>query len=377
MEFTNDNITDFISGMISLGGGDYVEAGPEKFVMMKSGKNHEGVLEDGTTRKFAVYGTTAPNVIVINPFAEGESNSSRENWFYRSRNLWLATLVRKCVLTVLEVGVRAHARKQEEQKDDKKFVKYLGKYAHNCTAKTMEDFKKIAPVAKPTEFFNIYYSKSKCTAEVKCNLFRDSTRKSFPNVTDATWEALQAVMLKVLGVKDLNEFTFKTDSMNIPVLHSFTNVYLQIFDNMHDIMKLVGIENIETDKIRSHLPMLEAYHQRAKWCSSVSSVVSTEEAQKAAPSKSVIPSALGATAPAVWNTGLPAALSQSIQPAAYTPPQALPAALGATNAPVAPLPACMMQQPVMQPQMMQPSMLPSSLAAQQPSLPAVLRMNMF
>ena len=141
--------------------------------MMKSGKNHEGVLEDGTTRKFAVYGTTAPNVIVINPFAEGESNSSRENWFYRSRNLWLATLVRKCVLTVLEVGVRAHARKQEEQKDDKKFVKYLGKYAHNCTAKTMEDFKKIAPVAKPTEFFNIYYSKSKCTAEVKCNLFRD------------------------------------------------------------------------------------------------------------------------------------------------------------------------------------------------------------
>ena len=38
MEFTNDNITDFISGMISLGGGDYVEAGPEKFVMMKSGK---------------------------------------------------------------------------------------------------------------------------------------------------------------------------------------------------------------------------------------------------------------------------------------------------------------------------------------------------
>ena len=375
MEFTNDNITDFISGMISLGGGDYVEAGPEKFVMMKSGKNHEGVLEDGTTRKFAVYGTTAPNVIVINPFAEGESNSSRENWFYRSRNLWLATLVRKCVLTVLEVGVRAHARKQEEQKDDKKFVKYLGKYAHNCTAKTMEDFKKIAPVAKPTEFFNIYYSKSKCTAEVKCNLFRDSTRKSFPNVTDATWEALQAVVLKVLGVKDLNEFTFKTDSMNIPV--SFTNVYLQIFDNMHDIMKLVGIENIETDKIRSHLPMLEAYHQRAKWCSSVSSVVSTEEAQKAAPSKSVIPSALGATAPAVWNTGLPAALSQSIQPAAYTPPQALPAALGATNAPVAPLPACMIQQPMMQQQMMQPSMLPSSLAAQQPSLPAVLRMNMF
>ena len=37
----------------------------------------------------------------------------------------------------------------------------------------------------------------------------------------------------------------------------------------------------------------------------------------------------------------------------------------------------MIQQPMMQQQMMQPSMLPSSLAAQQPSLPAVLRMNMF
>ena len=44
MEFTNDNITDFISGMISLGGGDYVEAGPEKFVMMKSGKNQVSLI---------------------------------------------------------------------------------------------------------------------------------------------------------------------------------------------------------------------------------------------------------------------------------------------------------------------------------------------
>lgn len=389
MEFNNSNITDFISGLISLGGGEYVEA-ETKLIVGADDKPRKLPLEDGTERQLAVYGTTVPNVIIINPFAEGEANSARNNWFYRSRGTLLALVIRKCIIKTLEVGERAHARKQSEEKNDKKFVKYLGKHAHACTAKALADFKKIASLNKPTEFFNIYYNKKKGVAEVKCNLFRDESKEIYPNISDTTWDALRAVTLKVLGVKDLEDYTYKPSSIDIPVLESFTNIMLQIFDNMKDIMKLCDIKNTETKDIRTHLSMLDAYHQRAKWCNSVSAVVPTAEIQKQEV-KNAIPSVLGTAAPAVWNSGLPSAFGQPVQQVTCPSPQAIPAALGGTipsmgAMPMMPaqpvsmtgVPAAIGQvQPMYAPQPVSMTGVPGCVFGNTSGIPAVLQASMF
>lgn len=351
MSFSDKNITDFISGMIMLGGGNQVTDDDNKMILNMKDENCTLTLDDNTQRNLAVFGTKSPDVIIINPFAEGESNSSRNNWFYHSRNILLACMVAKCVKKVLEAGARAHSKKVKEEKNDKKFIPYLSKYASACDSKTVDEFQRL--IKTPTDFFMIYYNKKKRQAEIRSNLFREESKTIYSSIRVATWEALRNILLKILGVKDLAEYNTPSKSCNIPVLESFTNVYLNIFDNMKEILELCDVKNIDTSAIRSHLSMLDAYHQRAKWCMSTLSIVSAEKKKEEAAKearKSALPPALANTTP--WSIpgmpSLPPALTQTpVTPC--VPVQGVCAPLPVQQ-PVSPLAPVPYQVPAMVPQ---------------------------
>ena len=329
MSFTDTNISDFIAGMLTLGGGNLITSDDSKIITNVDGEPRTLTLEDGTERKLAIFGTKATDVIIINPFAEGETNSARNNWFYHSRNILMSMMITKCMKSVLDVSARAHSKKTKEEKDDKKFIPYLGKYAQACDAKTVDEFMKLVKI--PTDFFCIYYNKHKKRAEVKSNLFREETKTIYSNIRNASWDALKGVFLKVLGVKDLEELNTPSTSQNVPVLESFTNVYLKIFDKMKNILELNGIQNINTEDLWSHVKMLDAYHQRAKWCMTTLSIAAAEK-QKDASAKeakrNAIPTTLTGATP--WNTSaVPQAWAQpnanpfvnTMQPVGYQAPQ--------------------------------------------------------
>ena len=184
----------------------------------------------------------------------------------------------------------------------------------------------------------------------------------------ATWDALRSILLKILGVKELSDYNRTPQSCNIPVLESFTKVFLDIFDNMKEILELCDVKNIDTSAIRTHLNMLDAYHQRAKWCMSTLSIVSAEKKKEEAAKearKSALPPALANTVP--WNIpgmpSLPPALTQTpVTPCIPVQGACAPLPIQQPVSPLAPVPY---QVPAMMPQV-QPVPPVQPWAVQQP-----------
>ena len=277
MEFSNDNIISFIKGIVELGGANKVDDDENHYRYIRSvltGEIAQLPLEDGGSRNLAIYGSMATDVVIINPFAEGEANTTRTTWFYHSRNILIAALIVKCMNHLIETAVRCHDKKYKETKEDHKVMKYLGKTATKIDAKLLTEFKTLTESLEG--FVSIYYNKK----NRKCNLTgllekdTDQLREIYKtsNIRVASWEYLKNIFHAVVGVKDLKEYQITPQSANIPMFESFCYLYINLFDHMKPVLELVGVE-VNVDDLKPHLQYLEMYYQKAKWCVSTSTVV--------------------------------------------------------------------------------------------------------
>lgn len=359
MEFSNENISTFLKGLLEVGGVHKVEDTPDKYVRnVLSGKIEELPIEAGS-RKLAIFGTMANDVIIVNPFAEGESNTTRTTWFYHDRNIAISALLAKAMEHVLTVAARSHNKKAKEEANDQKVIKFVGKYAVNVDNKMVTEFKQVRK--NLAEFATIYYNKKKRFSTLNCVLFNEGTPKIHPSVRAGSWDVLKAIFLKVVNVKSLDEFKIEPQNPDMPVFESFCYVFLNVLDNIKPVLELAGV-SVDTEELKGHLKYLSMYQQRAKWCASTAQVV--PQAQKLEEQKKTTP----AVPTGLMNNNVPWAPARSLptglRGASMMPPQpSVPMPVPQVQPMVPAVPAV---QPMVPAQPMMSSMQPAPMVSYQP-----------
>ena len=266
MNFTDADISLFLKLVIELGGGNIVDDSPDKYVRLASTGKLETLTVEGRAMPLAIYGTRATDAIIINPFAEGESDSSKNLWFYSSRNVILSSLIIAIMRKLLTIGAETASKKKsdKEGETDNRAIGLLSKHILNIDDKTVKEFDSITKSFK--DFFIIYYNKSTRQGEATCFVFNEMQRKAYPNVRVKSWEVFSGLLLDVLNVSDLSEFNYVPKMQGIPVLESFANILVTIYEHMEESLKVIDRPVSNTGTIRSHLKYLAQYAAKSRWC---------------------------------------------------------------------------------------------------------------
>lgn len=265
--FTDADISLFLKLFIELGGGNVVDDSPDKYIRHASDGKLETLTVDGRAIPLATYGTRATDAIIINPFAEGESDSSKNLWFYSSRNVILSSLVIAIMRRLLVIGAESVSKKKDKEvkeEPDNRAIGLLSKHILNIDDKMVKEFDSITKSFK--DFIIVYYNKSTRQGEVSCFILNEAQRKAHPSIRVKTWEVFAGLLLDILNVRDLSEFNYTPNTQGIPVLESFTNIYVTIFEHIEDALKLIDRTTTSMGTIRSHLKYLSQYAAKARWC---------------------------------------------------------------------------------------------------------------
>lgn len=268
-QFTDADISEFLTQLIELGDVDVVDRSPDKYIKRREGDTliPETITTEGKRVPLAVYGTKAADAIIINPFAEGTPDSTKSIWFYASRNTILSSRILKILIYLIEVGANSKKKNGEDIKD-LMAAKYLAKYVQEIDDTTIKEIKTLAS-GTVQDFFIIYYNKSKRLGEVRCVVFSKEQRKAY-NLRVKTWKVLEGLVLEILGVTSLSDFDYRTDSLSIPVFQSFAHIYVNVFSHLKEPLMMVGEKVEHLTSLESHLKYLDQYRLKASWCVSPS-----------------------------------------------------------------------------------------------------------
>ena len=315
--FTDAEISSFIKDVIELGGGNTVDDSPDKYIRLASSGKQETLTVDGRAVPLAIYGTRATDVIIINPFAEGEADSSKNLWFYSSRNIILAAIIIKIMRHLLALGAENTSKKKpEKDKDaavDMKAIGLLSKHILNVDEKMVKEFESISKEFH--NFFNIYYNKTSRQGEVKCLVFNEAQRKAFPSVRVKSWDVFSGLLLDILNVSDLSEFNYVPQTQGIPVFESFSNILVSVYEHIAEAAKVINREITNIGTLRSHLKYLPQYYGKARWCTSAQpqalnpmGMPSPLPQMNMVPMQPLVPGVMGAgipnAMPMMYNTGM-------------------------------------------------------------------------
>lgn len=263
MTFSDEDISNFLTELLELGGSNEVDRNSEKYIRNVATNEVEEISQGSKSKKLAIYGTQARDAVIVNPFADGDLGN-QDNWFYRTRNTLVSGLVIALMKYILE-NASVDKKEDETATDGSELIKYVGKYANMIDNKMLTEFNKIS--SKMEDFIKLYYNKQKKVCEVKCALFNDSSKKVYPGIRKSTWEPLQQIVLKLFKTNDLKTLSEGPSSAAIPTFEAYVKVFLNVFDALKEPLKLIEIY-VDTAAIRAHLPNLELYYNKAKWCTS-------------------------------------------------------------------------------------------------------------
>lgn len=297
----DQDVENFIGGMLELNGLNTVDTDDNKYIRVKSDDENNGKIESIITadgeKPLAIYGTKATDAAIINPFVEGDAGTPLGNWFYTTRNTQLSCIIRVLITKVLEAATRSKkGKKSNEQPYDKYCSRYISGDISSVTQKTVDEFNSLFKSDKA--FFNIFYKNRERVGKINCLLFASTVKKTYPNIRVGSWEIFQSIFLNLLGIKSLDDLDYNPESPNVPVLESFCNILLKIYSNLQEpIKKLLGREIVGIEALQEHLKNLDAYYQTAKWCATTTSVVAPVQEQP-----NVLPPAIQANVNAPWAT---------------------------------------------------------------------------
>ena len=328
MEFSDNDISEFLSDLIELGGVNTVDRDSGKII--RSALSHDPcTINNGTTNtNLAVYGSTAKNVTIVNPFADGELSNEQSLWFYSTRNTILSGMLAKAVVTVLTIAATANEGESKKKKKDQAEVditdtrasKFLGKFALLVDNKMVEEFKTVS--SDLTDFAKIYYNKSKRRAEFRCTLFNESTKTIYKNkVRVGSWEPLQNIVLKVLQVEDLGELVTEVKILDMPTFDTMCRLYVDIVDRLAKPLTIAEMI-VDTTSVKARLDKLEPFYAKAKWCVSSTNVIN-KPTTSAAPWGGPAPATAG-PAPASPNAGFNRPFAAPVAGPAPATPNAMP-----------------------------------------------------
>lgn len=266
--FTDNDITSFLTQLIELGNVDTVDTSPDKYIRRISTGQPETITTEGKVMPLAVYGSRATDALIVNPFAEGSPDATKNIWFYSTRNAILSKNIVSILLYLLEIGANAKRNKTKDI-SDLKAAKYLAKYIADIDEKTLNEFQSLAN--NIAEFFTIYYNKGTRMGEVRCIVFSKEQRKTF-DIRQKTWKMLEGLTLEILDATSLSDFNYETSSlMAVPVFESFANILVNVYSHIKEPLKMVEVD-VKVEPIKSHLKYIQEYQSKAAWCQSPTSV---------------------------------------------------------------------------------------------------------
>lgn len=279
-QFSDNDVSSFLKGLIELGGGNVVDDSPDKYIRMKSDNKPVTLSADGRNVPLAIYGTKATDAIIINPFSEGDTDSTKQAWFYSSRNIVLSALIVKIMKTLLTVGAASHKKKKDEEPASMEAIKWISKYVTEIDEKMVKEFDTISKELH--NFMNIHYNKGTKRGEVKCVIFTQNQRKAFPSVRAKTWGVFEGILSDILGISELGELDYIPETLGIPAFESFAHILVNIYERLQEALKLIGRED-NVAALKSHLKYLPDYFARAKWCATPTAVVPQQQVMVPAP----------------------------------------------------------------------------------------------
>lgn len=350
-EIREEDISQFLSDVIELGGIHQVDKSPDKLIRL-----HDGTLEtitvDGAQKNLAIYGTRSQDALIINPFSEGEANSARNSWFYLSRNVILSGIVIKLMKHLIEIGANSH-KKNNKDTPDPIAIKLLESDITAMDEKMIKEFDQISK--KRANFFVIHYNTSSHKGEVKSVIFNQAQRKAYPGIRVKTWAVFENLLGKLLEVRKLEDFDYTPALMGAPMLESFVHILINVYKRLIPALSLLSgfddkLKNTGTlvGEIESHLKYLGDYYTKAKhvhsianatapvsagpvaWNAGASAPVSAINTSLATPVGTIVNPVLNMPAP-IMNPGMPVQTPQ-----------------GGLTSFLAPTPVYNYQQPVMQ-----------------------------
>ena len=264
--FTDADISSFLKGLVELGGANIVDDSPDKIIRLATSKEPVTLTVDGRNVPLAIYGSRSNEVLIINPFSEGEADSMKHTWFYSSRNIILSLLLTKIMRRLLEVAAENNSRKKgSTETPDMKLVRMIAPHVQDVDEKMLKEFDTISK--ESSDFFNIYFNKNLKATEVKCLIFTTSQRKAFSSIRVKSWEVFEGIMGEILGTQDLGVLSYRPTSIGFPVFEGFANVLISIYERITDSLKLID-RVVDVTTLKSHLKYLGEYYSKAQWCSS-------------------------------------------------------------------------------------------------------------
>jgi hypothetical protein len=279
--------SNFIATFISLGDMFRVTDDTNRYIMQKD-IEHEGqwvqpvLTINKATRPLAIYGTQARDVCVINPFADGISATSEDNWFYKTVNeIFSSYLIAVMKHILVRIVAQKDKKNYEKMKGDDVCGDYVGEYASKINKITINEFNGL--IKNPYEFFKVYVSIRKGTAEVRCKIFNDEDRKYLTNIRKSTWGALETIITSLLKTNDaFSDFEWKIESKHIPKLEAMANILGELYTRLQEpAERLLGVKFDGLDVFLKHLPNLETYYNEAHWCVTSSAPVTVNNVSTA------------------------------------------------------------------------------------------------
>lgn len=336
----DENVTNFLGGLIELTGMNRVDGDSNKYIRVVSSSDTDGSIESIRTsegeRKLAIYGSTATDAAIVNPFVEGNSDSALDNWFYGSQNCQVSALIILLMTKILESAARTRGKngKKNEEPTDKFCAPYIGRHAIGITQKSVDEFKSLSESSRT--FFSIFYKSRERVGKINCSLFSPSNKTDHPNIRVNSWEVFQDIFLRLLGIKNINDLDYKPDSPNVPVLESFVSILIRIYDQLKGPMEnILGRKINGIDALKEHMKHLDEYYQTAKWCAS-STVTTTEITAPAAVSGTLPPAVQANLGPqpvtASDTAGLPPAVAANMMASSPVQCQAAPTPVSVSDA---------------------------------------------
>lgn len=284
VEFSNKDITNFLKQFLEIGGSEEVDETSKVYHINKDKTKTLWTIPVGTPAKelpITIYDVNQvdPNVIIVNPFAEGLTTSEELLWFYNIRSTYLSTLICKIVKRILNYSlIAANKKKKVKDKEDNEefspeIIKVISPFVGQVDDKMDLEFTMMYD--KISNFCNIVWFAKNSTCSFRCGVFENNFKESFgKRIRVKTWEVITNIIktmfstpeIAINSAEDLKKtYNYKSDNIGCTRIDAYTHLFMKIMKKLDPYLVLVDLQNtIDYATMDKHLEMIPYYYSTAK-----------------------------------------------------------------------------------------------------------------
>ena len=258
-------VGELLTTMIQLGGIYFVD--DMGFVRSRNNPEEAVPVEiDGVVKKLMIYRDNIPNpeeVVVLNPFSEGQSTSQEKTWFYCTMSIIFSNVVKIIIKNIIEKGLMIKDPTKAAA-EDPAFVTLLSTYVEEVDNKMLSEIDSIMG-NNPSSFITIYYHARTKTAHLKLGLKESDFKDAFPKVRKKTWQFLEKIITNIFGMNP-SYLDYTSNSVGCPHFDAYVHVWYRVYKAMNVFLPFVGI-NFEEEAFQKYLEgeKIEQYHKHTRW----------------------------------------------------------------------------------------------------------------